>query len=71
MAQTILQPGLGPVEPGILYPVDDLKARTGFGTAALREARRNGLRVKYAGGRAYIKGEWFIDYIEAHGKDTK
>jgi hypothetical protein len=72
MSSALLQrPGLGPVEPATVYPLADLQARTGLGAAAIREARRNGLRVKYMGGRAYIKGAWWIDYLEAHGKDTK
>lgn len=71
MARTFLEPALGPIEPGLLYPIDTLKALVGLRVAAIREARRAGLRVKYVGGRCYIKGEWFIEYVEKHGKDTK
>ena len=69
---TVLQrPTLGPVEPEILYPLSDLQARTGLGAAALRTARRAGLKVRYTGGRGYVKGADFIDYVEQHGKSEK
>jgi hypothetical protein len=42
-----------------------------MGSAALRTARRQGLTVKYAGGRGYVLGRDFIGYIETHGKSEK
>jgi len=71
MAATMLAPTLGPIEPNILYPLDSLMALSGLGKTAFRSMRREGLKVKYAAGRAYVKGEWFIDHVEAHGKDSK
>ena len=72
MSAALLQrPALGPIEPSVLYPLPDLQARCGLGAAAFREMRRDGLRVVYQGGRAFIKGEWFINHIEANGKVTK
>lgn len=62
---------LGPIEPHILYPQPDLSARSGMGVGALRTARRNGLKVLYIAGRAYIMGRDFIAYIEANAKPTK
>lgn len=67
----LMRPTLGPVEPHVLYPLPDLQARTGLGNAAMRTARRAGLVVKYAGGRGYVLGRDFIEYIEAHGKSEK
>lgn len=72
MANTLLQrPALGPIEPHILYPLPELQARAGLGNAAMRTARRAGLKVKYAGGRGYVLGLDFIEYVEANGKDEK
>lgn len=70
-AQTILRPSLGPVEPDVLYPLEELKARTGMKATALRTARRSGLRVLYAGGRGYCMGRSFIDWLEANAKNHK
>jgi hypothetical protein len=46
-------------------------ARTGLGAAAFRQMRRQGLQVKYVGGRAYVLGAWFIQFVVASGKDQK
>lgn len=72
MSAALLQrPALGPVEPTVLYPLVDLQARTGLGSAAFRQMRRDGLKVKYAGGRAFIFGADFIEHVRSTGKDTK
>ena len=68
---TVLRPSLGPVEPHVLYPLEELKARTGMKATALRTARRSGLKVLYAGGRGYCMGRSFIDWLEANAKDHK
>lgn len=65
------RPALGPIVPGVLYPLDHLKARSGLGSAALRTARRTGLKVRYAAGRGYILGRDFILWVEQNGKDSK
>lgn len=62
---------LGPIESGVIYPLDDFKARSGLGTAALRTARLEGLKVRYVGGRAYVAGDDFIAYVAEHGKAEK
>lgn len=61
----------GPIESGAVYPIADFRARTGLGTAALRIARREGLRVRYLAGRAFIRGEDFIRYLDTNAKDSK
>jgi hypothetical protein len=72
MSSALLQrPGVGPIEAGTLYPLPDLQARSGLGSAAFREMRRSGLRVKYVAGRAYILGSWFINFVQDNGKDSK
>ena len=65
------RPTLGPIEPATVYPLQEFMARSGLGTAAMREARRAGLQVKYIAGRGFVKGEWWISYLESNGKDTK
>lgn len=70
-ATLIQRAALGPIEPHILYPLEDLKARSGMGAVAMRTARRAGLVVKYAGGRGYVLGRDFIEYIDANGKSEK
>lgn len=70
-AQTILRPSLGPIEPHVLYPLEELKARSGMGSTAMRTARRSGLKVQYAGGRGYVMGRDFILWLEANPKDHK
>lgn len=69
---TLLQrPALGPIEPLVMYPLPDLQGRSGMGVGALRTARRQGLKVLYIAGRAYVKGADFIAYVEANAKPTK
>ena len=62
-------PPPGVIEPQMLYTLDEVKARTGFGDAAMRTARRAGLRVVYCNKRGFVKGADMIDYIEANGRD--
>ena len=40
---------------------------TGLGKAALRTARGAGLSVRYVGGRGWILGRDWIDYVIEHG----
>lgn len=70
-ATAILRGGNLSIEPQVLYTLPELMARSGMGKAALRTARQAGLKVRYAGGRGYVKGSDFISYIEEHGKDEK
>jgi hypothetical protein len=55
-------PGL--VEPGCVYTLDEIKSRMKLGTAALRAARRAGLKVRYIGRRGYVMGSDIIRFIE-------
>ena len=62
---------LGEIRPEILYHVDRVCQLIGWGKHTMRAARRNGLRVKYAGRRCYVHGRELIRYIEEQGKDSK
>ncbi len=64
-------PDCGIIEPHILYRLDEAKRRLGWGPAALRQARRRGLRVRYAGRNGYLLGRDIIAHIEATGRDEK
>jgi hypothetical protein len=62
---------LDAVSPDLLYPMTILEKITGLGRAALRSARRSGLRVYYVHGRSFIHGRDWIEYVKTHGKGSK
>ena len=47
---------LAPIEDGVTYPLDEFQRRSGLGRHALRQARRQGLKVRRLGGRAFVCG---------------
>jgi hypothetical protein len=55
------RPGL--ITADSLYTLEELGARLRLGKAALRQARRKGLKIRRIGRRAYVLGrdviEWF------------
>jgi hypothetical protein len=53
------------IRAGELYRKDELLKRAGLHQAAWRTARRNGLRVLEANGRAYVRGEDWLAYLES------
>jgi hypothetical protein len=67
----MINPESKSVEPGILYSLDDIMARSGMGKTALRMARRSGLNVKYVGSRGYVLGRDFIDWVLENAKETR
>lgn len=54
----------GKITPGTLYHIDQFRKEMGWGQAAVRTARRNGLKVRYLGGRAYVHSDEFFDWLE-------
>jgi hypothetical protein len=46
------------------YSLDDFKVRTGLGDAGLRNARRSGLKVRYAHNRGFVLGADWLQYLE-------
>jgi hypothetical protein len=62
---------LAAIRPEEQYPVELFERIAGLGRAALREARRKGLKVKYIHGRAYVRGSDWLSYCESEGKDSK
>lgn len=65
----ISQPGgcFGTIRPDVLYRLDEIKRRSGLGSWAFRQARKNGLAVLYVGGRAFVFGQDFIEYVRRVG----
>lgn len=55
---------LGPIDPHTLYPLPDFMARAGLGNAAMRSARRRGLKLRQVGSRKYVHGGEFIRWLE-------
>jgi hypothetical protein len=61
VAPTDLPAGI--ILPGAVYRLDAFLATVGWGRAALRRARRNGLRVVRDGRTAFVLGDDFISYL--------
>lgn len=53
----------GVIDATACYTLDALRDRLGITDAWLRTARRRGLRVRYAGRRAFVIGADFIGYL--------
>jgi hypothetical protein len=47
------------------YPLAEFARLTGMNKAALRSARRNGLRCRYHGNKAFIVGADFLLWLES------
>lgn len=69
MTKQIKTDRLQPIHPESHYPLQVFGEYTGLSTAALRTARRGGLRVLRIGNRGYVLGSDFIDYaIKVQGR---
>lgn len=55
--------GLGPIESGVSYPLEDFKGRVGQSDWGIRMARRQGLKVRAVGRRKYVLGDDWIAYL--------
>jgi hypothetical protein len=64
----IRQPGIDPTR---IYPLPDFMRVSGLGVAAMRAARRSGLRVLYSGRSAFVDGADFIAWIRSTAKDSR
>lgn len=53
----------GAISASEVYGLSEFRRRSGMGDAAIREARRSGLVVDRAGGRAYVRGAEFIRWL--------
>lgn len=62
---------LSSIDPEKLYAISEISALTGLKKAALRTARRNGLRIRYFSRFAYVQGKDLIDYVIENSRDEK
>ena len=51
------------IETNIAYPLSVFQERTGLGRAAMRQARRAGMPVKRFGGRSFVLGSDWINFL--------
>lgn len=58
----------GSIRGGEVYSLPEFMKRTGMGVAAMRSARRRGLKVHRNGKRSWIFGADFIAFIEQQGR---
>ena len=61
----------GEIWPDVLYGRNDALARLGWGEKSLRDARANGLPVKYVGRCSYIYGADIIQFVLKNGSDSR
>ncbi len=60
-----------PIQPGTLYPLQLFKQLTGLGNHAMRTARRQGLKVRYLAGRAFVHSDDFFEYLRRLDEQTE
>ena len=63
MSRTNSQDTPRTIEAGVVYGLDEFKKRSRFGNHAMRTACRNGLKVRYVGGRGFVLGDDFLAYL--------
>ena len=52
-----------------IYHVVAFRESVGWGIAAFRQAKRNGLRVRHVHGRCYVHGRDFASYLDAQSTE--
>ena len=66
MASKPATPAGGIIKADEAYPLDYVKQDLNLGAAALRTARRNGLKVKKIGRKSYVMGKDLLQYLDEH-----
>ena len=64
MAGTMMPGVTGAIADNELYTLAEIRERLGLGTYALRQARRQGLRVYRIGRRAYVLGFDVLEFVK-------
>jgi len=54
---------LGTIEDGVTYPLTVFQRTAGIGKHALSQLRKQGLKVIRTGGRAFVRGKDFSDFL--------
>jgi len=60
----------GQIEPQTLYSLDEFKQVSGMGNWALRQARKEGLKMLKIGNRKFVKGQTFIDFLDSQNDNS-
>ena len=60
---------LAPIRSDETYPLAVLRGITGWGDAALRAARKKGLKLIYLHKKVFCRGADLVEYIELHGAE--
>ena len=58
---------LGPISATEVYPLPLFMRLTGLSNWAMRQARRNGLKLKTAGRRKYVRGADWHEFLATRG----
>jgi hypothetical protein len=56
-----------PIARDVIYRLPHFQQITNLGKAAMRQARRDGLRVVYIGNCGYVSGDDFHEFVERKG----
>ena len=55
----------GEIAADSMYTLEEIQKRLGLGQAAMRTARRAGLKVRRIGRRGYVLGKDLLAYVES------
>lgn len=60
---------MGEIRADAVYSWPEFSQRTGLKRAAFQKARQMGLRVSYVGGRLFIVGRSWLEFVESRKDD--
>jgi hypothetical protein len=58
-------PAPGEILAGAAYTLPELRRRLGLGKAALRQARRSGLKIRRVGIRSFVLGSDVLEWLQS------
>jgi hypothetical protein len=62
---------LAEIVPGAAYPIPLFKRKTGIGDWGFRTARKEGLPIRRAGGKPFVLGSDFLEYLARQSDATE
>ena len=68
---TTLAEAPGTIERSVFYRLDEFQNRVKWSRHAMRQARREGLKVRYMHGRAYVSGDDFQGILRGFSGDIR
>jgi hypothetical protein len=60
----------GPISINEVYTLDQFLERVGWRRAAFTTAVRDGLKIARAGGRVFVLGAWFREFLERGAEEA-